>query len=70
MSKRAPQQPNDVPPEGSVRDPLAVPEAVIEARLRLMSERLEQALISNSLAAELRAGMARAKRSEETANGE
>lgn len=46
----------------AVRDPLAVPEAVIEARSRPMSERLEQALSWNSVAVELRAGMARATR--------
>lgn len=43
-----------------MRDPLAVPEAVVEARSRPMSERLEQALSWNSVAFELRAGMAEA----------
>jgi hypothetical protein len=42
-----------------VRDPLAVPEAVAAARQRPMSERLELALSWNSVAAELRAGLAR-----------
>jgi hypothetical protein len=41
-----------------VRDPLAVPEAVIDARQRSMSERLELALNWDKLAAELRAGLA------------
>jgi hypothetical protein len=43
----------------AVRDPLAVPEAVLAARRRPMSERLELALSWNAMAAELRAGMAR-----------
>jgi hypothetical protein len=41
-----------------VRDPLAVPEAVLEARQRPMSERLELALSWNKVASELRAGLA------------
>jgi hypothetical protein len=46
----------------AVRDPLAVPEAVIDARRRPMSERLELALNWNTVASELRAGLAAAKR--------
>lgn len=45
-----------------MRDPLAVPEALIDARSRSMSERLAQALSWNALAVELRAGMLRATR--------
>lgn len=45
---------------GGVRDPLAVPEAVIAARQRPMSERLELALSWNTVAAELRRGLAAA----------
>jgi hypothetical protein len=41
-----------------VRDPLAVPEAVIDARRRPMSERLELALNWNAVASELHAGLA------------
>jgi hypothetical protein len=41
----------------AVRDPLAVPETVLAARRRPMSERLELALSWNALAAELRAGL-------------
>jgi hypothetical protein len=44
-----------------VRDPLAVPESVIDARLRPMSERLELALNWNTVASELRAGLAAVK---------
>jgi hypothetical protein len=40
-----------------VRDPLAVPEAVLAARQRPMSERLEVALSWNLVASELRAGL-------------
>ena len=47
----------DAPSGDFVRDPLAVPEAVREARSRPMSERLAQALSMNALAFELRAGM-------------
>lgn len=42
----------------AARDPLAVSEAVLAARRRPMSERLELALSWNALAAELRAGLA------------
>jgi len=45
-----------------VRDPLAVPEAVADARSRPMSERLELALNWNTVASELRAGLAAVKR--------
>jgi hypothetical protein len=48
----------------AVRDPLAVPEAVIAARLRPMSERLELAVSWNAVAAELRAGLAAAVQDE------
>jgi hypothetical protein len=41
----------------AVRDPLAVPEAVLAARRRPMAERLELALSWNALAAELRTGL-------------
>lgn len=41
----------------SVRDPLSVPELVLDARRHSMSERLELALSWNSVAAELRAGL-------------
>ena len=40
-----------------VRDPLANTKAVLAARRRPMSERLELALSWNALAAELRAGL-------------
>jgi len=46
----------------AVRDPLAVPEAVSDARRRPMSERLELALNWNTVASELRAGLAAVKR--------
>jgi hypothetical protein len=41
----------------AVRDPLANTNAVLAARQRPMSERLELALSWNALAAELRAGL-------------
>jgi hypothetical protein len=44
--------------DAGIRDPLAVPEAVIDARRRPMSERLELALNWNTVASELRAGLA------------
>jgi hypothetical protein len=50
----------DPPASGEVRDPLAVPQTVIAARRRPMSERLELALSWNAVAAELRAGLAAA----------
>jgi len=43
-----------------VRDPLAVAEAVLAARRRPMSQRLELALSWNAVAAELRVGLAAA----------
>ena len=52
----------DLPADAAVRDPLAVPEAVIDARRRPMSERLELALNWNTIASELRAGLAAVKR--------
>ena len=51
----------DVPADAVVRDPLAVPEAVVDARRRPMSERLELALNWNTVASELRAGLATVK---------
>lgn len=48
--------------EDVLRDPLAVPEAVREARRRPMSERLAQALSINAVAVELQAGMVKAIR--------
>ncbi len=45
------------PPAGDVRDPLLNLDAVLAARRRPMSERLELALSWNSAAAELRAGI-------------
>jgi hypothetical protein len=58
----APQRPSSVDrvDAETVRDPLAVPEAVLEARRRPMSERLELALSWNKVASELRAGLAEA----------
>jgi hypothetical protein len=44
--------------DAGIRDPLAVPEAVIDARRQPMSERLELALNWNTVASELRAGLA------------
>lgn len=46
----------------TVRDPLAVPQAVLAARRRPMSERLELALSWNAVASELRAGLLKMKR--------
>jgi hypothetical protein len=57
VSKRTQQKLDDESQAGFVREPLAVPEAVSEARSRPMSERLEQALSWNSVAVELRAGV-------------
>jgi len=50
-----PAAPDD---DAAVRDPLAVPEAVVDARRRPMSERLELALNWNTVASELRTGLA------------
>lgn len=47
-----------------VRDPLANRAAVLAARRRPMSERLEVALSWNSVAAELRAGLAAVRSSD------
>jgi hypothetical protein len=57
-SSEAPAHSADPPASGEVRDPLAVPQTVIAARRRPMSERLELALSWNAVAAELRAGLA------------
>jgi hypothetical protein len=46
----------------AVRDPLAVPETILAARQRPMSERLELALSWNAVAAELRVGLLAATR--------
>ena len=46
--------------DATVRDPLAYWPAVLEARRRPMSERLELALNWNKLASELRVGLAAA----------
>jgi hypothetical protein len=43
--------------QAGIRDPLAVSDAVLAARQRPMSERLELALSWNAVAAELRAGL-------------
>jgi hypothetical protein len=43
--------------QAGVRDPLAAADAVLAARRRPMSERLELALSWNALAAELQAGL-------------
>ncbi|MGA9874358.1 MAG: hypothetical protein WBQ21_00940 [Solirubrobacteraceae bacterium] len=43
----------------AVRDPLSVTEAVLDARQRPMSERLELALSWNEVSVELRSGMAK-----------
>lgn len=48
----------DPPCADGIRHPLAVPETVLAARRRPMSERLELALSWNAVAAELRAGLA------------
>jgi hypothetical protein len=50
------------PDREHTRDPLDVPEAVIEFRRRPMSERLELAISWNLLASELAAGLDEAKR--------
>lgn len=47
------------PPETNARDHLAVPEAVLHTRQRSMAERLDLALSWDSVAAELRAGLAK-----------
>lgn len=47
--------------DAAVRDPLVVPEAVVDARRRPMAERLALALNWNTVASELRAGLAAIK---------
>jgi hypothetical protein len=47
------------PPETGAREHLAVPGAVLHTRQRSMTERLELALSWDSVAAELRAGLAK-----------
>jgi hypothetical protein len=53
-------QPTDPHSLSSVRDLLAMPEAVLEARRRPMSERLAIALSWNAVVVELRAGLTKA----------
>jgi len=62
MGSSAEQPRPEAASPATVRDPLAVPEAVIDARRRPMSERLELALNWNTVASELRAGLAAVKR--------
>jgi hypothetical protein len=52
-------QPTDRHVVPSARDPLARPDAVLEARRRPMSERLELALSWNAVVEELRAGLSK-----------
>jgi hypothetical protein len=52
------------PAADSVRDPLAACDAVLVARTRPMSERLELALSWNALAAELRVGLSAVRRTD------
>jgi hypothetical protein len=61
-SSQASAPPADPEIADDVRDPLLDTVAVIAARSRSMSERLELALSWNSVAAELRAGLAAATR--------
>jgi len=56
------QRPGEATDPVAVRNPLAVPEAVIDSRRRPMSERLELALNWNTVASELRVGLAAVKR--------
>lgn len=51
-------QTENPPAEQYVRDSLAEPQALLAARSRPMSERLELALSWNAVAAELRSGLA------------
>jgi len=53
------EQPSHPLAADAVRDPLAIAEAVLDARQRPMSERLELALSWNEVAAELRSGLAK-----------
>jgi hypothetical protein len=57
---KSPEDAPSTPPPADeyIRDPLANPEALLAARQRPMAERLELALSWNTLAAELRAGLA------------
>jgi hypothetical protein len=55
-------QSQEEPHSATVRDPLADRAAVLVARMRPMSERLELALSWNRVAAELRAGVTEASR--------
>ncbi|MGH2879123.1 MAG: hypothetical protein ACRDK4_05890 [Solirubrobacteraceae bacterium] len=48
----------DLSSDVASRDPLAVPEAILEARRHSMSERLELALNWDAMADELRVGLA------------
>lgn len=59
MSAEKPSNPVDLSADVTSRDPLAVPEAVLEARRHSMSERLELALNWNAMADELRVGLAK-----------
>jgi hypothetical protein len=52
-----PARATDWPASDSVRDPLSARDAVLAARSRPMSKRLELALSWNALAAELRVGL-------------
>jgi len=61
-SAAEPSRPVEAASPAAVRDPLAVPEAVIDARRRPMSERLELALNWDTVASELRVGLAAVKR--------
>ncbi|HEY2141341.1 MAG TPA: hypothetical protein VGG98_04695 [Solirubrobacteraceae bacterium] len=56
-SSAEPSRATDQLAPDAVRDPLARPDAVLAARRRPMSERLELALSWNALAAELRRGL-------------
>lgn len=53
------EQPSHPFAADAVRDPLAISEAVLDARRRPMSERLALALSWNEVAVELRSGLAR-----------
>ena len=59
-SSEEPAHATDPLASDAVRDPLAVVDAVLAARRRPMSERLELALSWNNVAAELRVGIAAA----------
>ncbi|MDP9135573.1 MAG: hypothetical protein M3N56_12190 [Actinomycetota bacterium] len=55
---------DDAPAADFVRDPLANRAAVLAARRRPMSERLELAVSWNRVASQLRAGLAQARSAE------